>query len=142
MTYRRNTKKGEYPCPSDANKFLEWRPDNIRTKILVMRLWMQKEEIDNTSPDLISKLFDKTQKASLWQIVKMKRAKTTNQEAAKAYEEIGTQAKGDRGGAVIAVNNKAMQIALFDDDEDAWGDHTLSILQVYKEKYKQGATAE
>ena len=43
---------------------------------------------------------------------------------------------------MIAVKNKATQIALFDDDEDAWEDHTLSILQVYKEKYKQGAKAE
>ena len=135
-------KSGEYPSPADASKFFEWRPLSIRTKITAMRIWMKQEEVDNVEAELISKLFDKTQKASLWQLFKMKRTSTSNRAAASAYDEIGTASKGKRNGGVQVIKNKAMQIALFDSDEEAWEDHTVTILQVYKEAFKQSANDE
>ena len=42
----------------------------------------------------------------------------------------------------MAIKNKVMNIALFDSDEEAWEDHTITMLQTYRERHSNVTKGE
>ena len=63
---------------------------------------MKEQEIDNVSPEFITKLFSSVQKASLWQVFNGKRAATNNKAAVESHDKLGDETKGKRGNVVAA----------------------------------------